>query len=66
MQQPAPPKLTEFEGLEEALGVSKQKEKETGKPHPVFSVDEVVELKGGRFRIHAIKKNRLILKPIKY
>ena len=42
-------------------------EQETGKPHPVFTEGERVELKGGKFIVHRIKgKKRLILKPVRY
>lgn len=42
------------------------KEAETGKPHPVFHVGEELELKGGRFRVHAIRRKQLVLKPVVY
>ena len=45
---------------------SRQLERETGKPHPVFAQNEEIEIKGGKFRILSIKKNRMILKPIPY
>ena len=41
-------------------------ERETGKPHPIFTKGEVLEIKGGRFKVSQILKDRLILKPIKY
>ena len=41
-------------------------ERETGKPHPIFTVGEELEIKGGRFKVHLLMKDRLILKPIKY
>ena len=45
---------------------SARKERETGKPHPVFTKGEELEIKGGRFKVHQLLKDRLILKPIKY
>ncbi len=42
-------------------------EAKTGKPHPVFVEGEVVEIKGGKFRVHRIMgRKRLVLKPIQY
>ena len=52
--------------MKELLGISKDLERETGKPHPVFTEGEELEIKGGRFRVHRLLKNRVILKPIKY
>lgn len=53
----------ELENLKKA---AKELESASGKPHPVFSVGETVEVKRGKFRVHKILKNRLVLKPIKY
>lgn len=39
---------------------------ETGKPHPVFSHGEILEIKEGKFQVDKIEKDYLILKPIKY
>jgi hypothetical protein len=63
--------LDRMGGPEQQLANLKQKalglEQETGKPHPVFEVGEVVEVKGGKFRVHQIKgRKRLVLKPVKY
>lgn len=63
--------LEAMSGNEQHLANLKQRarelEAETGKPHPVFEVGEVVEIKGGKFRVHQIKgRKRLVLKPIKY
>ena len=41
-------------------------ERKTGKPHPIFVKGEELEIKGGRFKVSQILKDRLILKPIKY
>ncbi len=62
--------LEKLESLDGQLAALHQKsaklESESGKPHPVFVVGEELEIKGGRFRVHKILRNRLMLKPIKY
>jgi len=62
--------LEGIKSLENQLSTLQQKAKslqeETGKPHPVFIEGEELDIKGGKFRVHRIARNRLILKPIKY
>ena len=58
--------LESSENMKELLKLSKKLERETGKPHPVFTKGEELEIKGGRFRVHQLLKDRVILKPIKY
>ena len=52
--------------LEKAKKKAHELEKETGKMHPIFVVGEELTIKGGRFKVHKILKNRMMLKPIKY
>lgn len=52
--------------LKHALEESTEKERTTGKPHPVFVVGEELEIKGARWRVRDIKKNRMTLKPVRY
>ena len=60
-------KLASLDGqLVELQQKANRLEKESGKPHPVFVVGEEIEIKGGRFRVHKILRNRLMLKPIRY
>ena len=65
MQQPSGD-FKFFKDLEVAQEASKKKEKETGKPHPVFFRGEILEIRGGKFKVLMILKDRLILRPIPY
>ena len=55
-----------FSKLLEAEKESQRLERATGKPHPTFLVGEELMIKGGRFRVHKILRNRMMLKPVKY
>lgn len=37
----------------------------TAASHPIFELGQTVEVCGGLYRVHAIRKSQLVLKPIK-
>ncbi len=65
MQQPSG-NFEMFKKLDDAQDISKQREKETGKPHPIFVKGELLEIRGGQFKVLMVLKDRLILRPIPY
>ena len=59
--------LDEHEDPEgELVKMAAQLEQVTGKPHPVFSKGDKLEIRGGQFMVLQILPDRLILKPVKY
>jgi len=42
-------------------------EEETGKPHPIFHEGEVLDIKGGKWKVVSIlKRGRMMLKAVPY
>lgn len=66
MQQPDGA-LTRLRDGEEARTLAEKLVELTGKPHPVFTVGEVVEIKGGKWKVHKIlSRGRMVLKTVPY
>ena len=53
---------------EETLRALKaEMEAATGKPHPIFREGEVLEIKGGKWKVASIlKRGRMVLKAVPY
>ena len=53
---------------EEVLrGLQAEMEAATGKPHPIFHEGEVLEIKGGKWKVLSIlKRGRMLLKAVPY
>ncbi len=59
--------LTRLQDAGEASDLAQKLEALTGKPHPVFTEGEVLEIKGGKWRVQKIlARGRMILKTVKY
>jgi len=53
-----------FEELRER---AQRLEAETGKPHPIFTEGEVLEIRGGKWKIVSLlKRGRMMLKAVPY
>lgn len=67
MQQPDG-RIEQFPADEalKALEESHRRERETGKAHPVFHIGEELTIKGGKWRVHSFRQNRMVLKAIPY
>ena len=59
--------LTGFSDEEEARTISRELEELTGKPHPVFTKGEVLEIKGGKWKVvRLLTRGRMMLKTVPY
>ena len=59
--------LTRFSDEEEARTISRELEELTGKPHPVFTEGEVLEIRGGRWKVvKLLARGRMMLKTVPY
>lgn len=59
--------LIPFEGLDAAREEAERLEELTGKPHPVYQVDQIVEISGGKWRVTKIlTRGRMHLKAHPY
>lgn len=66
MQQPDG-SLTRMHDAKEARELAEKLEAMTGKSHPVFTEGEVVEIKGGKWKVHKIlSRGRMLLKTVPY
>lgn len=56
------------QGREDELrGLQAAMEAATGKPHPIFHEGEVLEIKGGKWKVASIlKRGRMVLKAVPY
>lgn len=59
--------LTPFESKEEMERVQANMEALTGNQYPTFEVDEVLDIKGGKFKVTRImSRGRMVLKGVAY
>ena len=59
--------LTRLHDEEEALALKAKLEKLTGKPHAVFTVGEVVEIKDAKWKVlRILSHGRMVLKTVPY
>ena len=66
MQQPDG-SLTRLHDADEARELSEKLEAMTDKPHPVFTVGEELEIKGGKWKVQKIfPRGRMLLKTLPY
>lgn len=49
----------------DVLTSPKEKERRHDEGPPIFKLDEVIEVRGGRFRVARIGKRGLLLRPVK-
>jgi len=53
--------------MEELLAQQEKAERETGKPHPIFSEGEVLTIRGGKWKVAKLMKGgRMMLKAVPY
>lgn len=66
MQQPDG-SLTRLHDEDEARDLARKLEELTDKAHPVFVLGEVIEIKGGKWKVHKIlSRGRMVLKTVPY
>lgn len=65
MQQPSG-SMKQFDSKELADLESGKRERATGKPHPVFEIGEIINIKGGKWKVSRISETRMYLDAMPY